>query len=49
MNGSYNSKYSNNDEENRFIADPSLKIDHVHLKVSNLQNSYRFLPIHFRI
>ena len=42
MNDSYNSKYSNNDEENRFIASPSLKIDHVHLKVSNLQNSIDF-------
>lgn len=42
MNDSDNSKYSNNDEENRFIASPSLKIDHVHLKVSNLQYSIDF-------
>ena len=30
------------DKDHRFIANPSLKIDHVHLKVSDLQNSIDF-------
>ena len=37
--------YSNNSnslEDNNFIADPSLKIDHVHLKVHDLQKSIDF-------
>jgi catechol 2,3-dioxygenase len=37
--------YSNNSnslEKNNFIADPSLKIDHVHLKVHDLQKSIDF-------
>ncbi len=37
-----NSNNSNKHEDNRFIANPALKIDHVHLKVSNLQNSIDF-------
>ncbi len=31
-----------NNNTNPFIANPSLKVDHVHLKVSNLQNSVNF-------
>lgn len=42
MNYSSNSNNSINPEDNSFIANPSLKIDHVHLKVSNLQNSIDF-------
>jgi catechol 2,3-dioxygenase len=33
---------SNKYEDTRFIVNPSLKINHVHLKVSNLQNSIEF-------
>jgi len=38
----HNNSNNSNKKDNRFIANPSLKIDHVHLKVSNLQNSIDF-------
>jgi len=47
MNNSNNSNNISKPENNSFIANPSLKIDHVHLKVSNLQNLL-ILPIHVR-
>lgn len=37
-----NNKININDSDNNFISNPSLKIDHVHLKVSNLENSINF-------
>lgn len=40
--GHNNGNNGNSNEDNRFIANPSLRIDHVHLKVSNLQNSIDF-------
>lgn len=42
MDHSNNSNNSHVDTDNNFIANPSLKIDHVHLKVSDLQNSIDF-------
>lgn len=41
-NNSNNSTNSNKRKDNNFIADPSLKIDHVHLKVHDLQKSIDF-------
>ena len=41
-NSSNSSNSSNKHKDNIFIADPSLKIDHVHLKVSDLQKSIDF-------
>ena len=32
----------NHDNPNEFIASPSMKVNHVHLKVSNLQESMDF-------
>ena len=38
-----NNNYINiNDNDATFVSNPSLKIDHVHLKVSNLENSIHF-------
>ena len=37
-----NGNNGNSNEDNGFIANPSLRIDHVHLKVSNLQDSIDF-------
>ena len=34
--------YNNNNNSNSFTINPSLKIDHVHLKVSNLKESLAF-------